>query len=338
MRKIGRLAGGIGVAGALLGLTLALGVRGDSDAACPYFAVVPRVRGVPFYTDKAGSVVNPVAQRRNEAAQAPINNMLLYVETALDAEQRRSPKTDCAFATIEDWAEGEAMTKRPQNFEGVVRRQDYVIGLGVIALKFARLGYLITPTMLRWLRTLVNSVDGEYRRNDLRNNLYAWAGVAAASYALVMPYPPAIDFEDEVWRTTVHQITANGFLPKELTRAHRALIYHQYAFSALLMLRQMRLALGESESVGDHAALQRLSVRISSSLCDPQPMAAASGATQEMPDQTAFRVPDTFGDDLLDPNWAKCGITPPHYNDVSLGGQLDLTARLLGAAPRDRRY
>jgi len=327
----------LGVAGALLGLILALGARGGAEAACPAFAVVPRVGGVPFYADKAGSVVDPEAQRRDEAAQAPIRNMLLYVETALDAERGRSPTIDCAFGIIEDWAEEKAMTERPKNFEGVVRRQGYAIGLGVIALKFDRLGYPATPPMRRWLRTLVDSVMEEYRRSDLRNNLYAWAGVAAASYALVMRYPPAIEFEDEVWRTSIDQITADGFLPKELTRAHRALIYHQYAFSALLMLRQMRLALGESERAGDRIALQRLSARISFSLCGPQQMAAASGATQEMPDQTAYRVPDTFGDDLLDPNWAKCGITPPHYNDVSLGGRLDLTARLLGAATRDQR-
>jgi poly(beta-D-mannuronate) lyase len=319
----------LGGARALMWLAVSLMASGAANAACQSFAIVARVDGVPFYADKAGSVVDPEAQHRNEAEQAPIRNMLLYVETALDAKDGRSPTTDCASAVIEDWAEKKAMAERPKTFEGLMRRQDYTIGLAVIALKLSALGYSLTEPTQQWLRFLVDSVIDTYRQSSLRNNLYAWAGVAAAGYALVTPHPRASDFEHEVWRTSITEISPDGFLPKEVTRAHRALIYHQYAFSALLMLRQMRLALGESESESDRAALQRLANRISANLCDPQQMAAASGATQEMPDQTAFRVPDTFGDGLLDANWAKCGIAPPHYNDVNLGGRLDLTARLL---------
>jgi poly(beta-D-mannuronate) lyase len=301
----------------------------EAEPTCPSFASVSRVDGIPFYADKAGSVVDPEAQHQNEAIQAPILKMLLYIETALDSKDGRSPSTDCAFAIIEGWAESRAMTERPKTFEGSVRRQGYTIGLNVVALKLKSLGYLVTDPMRLWLRGLVNSITDMYRENNLRNNLYAWSGVATASYALIAPYPRAIEYENKVWRDSIAEITADGFLPKELTRSHRALIYHQYAFSALLMLRQMRLALGDSESAGDRAALQRLADRISSNLCDPRQMTAASGATQEMPDQTAYRVPDTFGDGLLDASWAKCGITPPHFNDVNLGGRLDLTARLL---------
>jgi len=311
-----------------LGLAVPL-ASGGAYAACPTFAVVGRVEGARSYVDEAGSIVDPEAHRRNENLQEPVRKLLYYVETSLDAKDGRSLTTDCAFAAVEDWANKRAMTEPPRNFAGSAERQRYTIGLDVIALKLTRLGYALTDPMRHWLGFLVDSVIDIYRQSSLRNNLYTWAGVVAAGYALVAPYSRATQFEDEVWRDSIAEITPAGFLPKELTRAHRALIYHQYAFSALLMLRQMRLALGETESASDRAALQRLADRISFSLCDPQQMAAASGATQEMPDQTAYRVPDTFGDGLLDANWAKCAITPPHFNDVNLGGRLDLTARLL---------
>jgi poly(beta-D-mannuronate) lyase len=284
---------------------------------------------VTFYVDQAGSVVDPEAQGRNEELQAPIRNMLSYVETALDATNGKSPTTDCVFDVIRQWAARRALLNPPASSQGLIERTRYAIALNVIALKLRRLDYALGNAVLGWLTDFDVAVITYFEKGTNRANLYTWSGVAAASFALFTGDRRATAYEDEVWRTSIAEITADGFLPKELTRAHRALIYHQYAFSALLMLRQMRLALGEGESAADRAALQRLSARISSSLCDQQAMATASGATQEMPDHTAFRVPDTFGDKLLDANWTKCGITPPHYNDVNLGGRLDMTARLL---------
>ena len=82
----------LGAVGPLLGLALAV-LSGGTNGACPSLAAVGRVEGVPFYADEAGSIVDPEAQRQNHAVQAPILNMLLYVETALDAKDGRSPRT-----------------------------------------------------------------------------------------------------------------------------------------------------------------------------------------------------------------------------------------------------
>jgi poly(beta-D-mannuronate) lyase len=299
------------------------------DAACPSFAPVGRVEGITWYTDKAGSVADAAAQHRNDELQSPIRKMLGYLETTLDASDGKSPTTDCAFKIVQQWAGERALLDPPISTQARIERNRFVIALNVIALKLRELDYPLGSMVLSWLKDLNDAVITYFEKGTNRANLYTWSGVAEASFALLSGDRRAAVYEKEVWRDSITEITADGFLRGELTRAHRALIYHQYAFSALLMLRQMRLALGDSESAGDRAALQRLADRISWSLCDPRQMMAASGATQEMPDQTAYRVPDTFGDGLLDANWAKCGITPPHFNDVNLGGRLDLTARLL---------
>jgi poly(beta-D-mannuronate) lyase len=319
---------------AIIWLFLFIAVGGAS-AACPTFAVVDRVDGATFYADKAGSVVDPRAQRRNEELQAPVRKMLGYVETSFDAANDKSPVTDCAVNIIRQWATERALLNPPVSTQGRIERARFVIGLNIIALKLRKLEYPLGNTVLSWLKDLNYAVMDYFEKGTNRANLYIWSGVGAVSFALLTGDRVAAVYEDKVWRASIADITADGFLPKELTRAHRALIYHQYAFSALLMLREMRLALGESESASDRGALHRLAARISSSLCDPRQMAAMSGATQEMPDQTAFRVPDTFGDGLLDGNWAECGVTPPHFNDVNLGGRLDLTARLLETLAAD---
>jgi poly(beta-D-mannuronate) lyase len=318
----------IGGAGALLVLVLSL-AAGAAEAACPSFAVVDRIEGAKFYADEAGSVVDPQAQRRNEELQAPVRKMLGFVETALDTAEARSPASDCAFEIIQQWAGQRALLDPPASTQGQVERARFAIGLNVIALKLKRFDYPLGNGILGWLKDLNDAVMTYFEKGTNRANLYMWSGVAAASFALLGADVRSTAYENSVWRGSIAEISADGFLPRELTRAHRALIYHQYAFSALLMLRQIRLALGQHESESDRAALRRLAVRISSSLCDPSAMAAASGATQEMPNHTAFRVPAVFGGGLLDANWGKCGSTPPHHNDVNLGGRLDLTARLL---------
>jgi poly(beta-D-mannuronate) lyase len=318
----------IGGTGILLVLALSFGA-GGAQAACPSFAVVDRIKGAKFYADRAGSVVDRQAQRRNEELQAPVRQMLGFVTTALDNAEARSPTTDCAFSIIQQWAAQRGLLDPPSSTQGRVERARFAIGLTVIALKLRRFDYPLGDGILGWLKDLNDAVMTYFEKGTNRANLYIWSGVAAASFALLGADPRATAYENSVWRGSIAEITADGFLPRELARAHRALIYHQYAFSALLMLRQIRVALGEHESESDRAALRRLAARVSSSLCDPRAMVAASGAVQEMPNHTAFRVPEVFGDGLLDANWAKCGITPPHHNDVNLGGRLDLTARLL---------
>jgi len=321
---------------AVVSVALARLPASGAETACPSFPVVRRVEGMRFYADKAGSLVEPAAQGRNEELQSPIRKMLGYVESSLDSANGKSPATDCAFSIIQQWATERALLDPPTSTQARVERNRFAIGLNVIALKLKKLEYSLGGTFVSWLKDLNDTVMTYFEKGTNRANLYTWSAVNAASFALLTGDPRAAAYEDRVWHDSISEITPDGFLPKELTRAQRALIYHQYAFSALLMLRQMRLALGESETVGERAALQRLAKRISSSLCDPQQMVAASGATQEMPDQTAFRVPNTFGDGLLDANWAMCGITPPHYNDVNLGGRLDLTPRVLQAGTAER--
>jgi poly(beta-D-mannuronate) lyase len=303
---------------------------------CLSFPVIHRVEGVAFYTDRAYSVMDPELRRRNDALLSGISGMMLYVEKNLDNAAAAAAPANCAFEVIHEWAGQGAMLDPPTTTQGRIERAKFAIGLDVIALKLRALGYGVDAPILDWLKDLDDAVITYFERGTNRANLYTWSGVAAAGFALLSGDRRAIGYEDEVWRAGIGEITPEGFLPKELTRAHRALIYHQYAFSALLMLRQMRLALGENDSIADDAALSRLARRIGANLCDPRPIATASGASQEMPDQTAYRVPDTFDAGFLDADWAKCGIVPSRYNDVSLGGRLERTAALLRAVAGKR--
>jgi poly(beta-D-mannuronate) lyase len=302
-----------------------------ADQNCPSFPVVHRVEGIAYYTDRAYSVMDLELRRRNDALLSGVSHMMEYVETTLDYAGAMSRATDCPLKIIEDWANQRGMLEPPIETQGRIERAKFSIGLDVIALKLRALGYTVDATVFDWLRDLDDAVITYFEQGRNRANLYTWSGVAAAGFSLLTDDRRAVIYENEVWRESIGQITPDGFLPKELTRAHRALIYHQYALSALLMLRQMRFALGEKASAAEDAVIKRLADRIGANLCNPQQIAAASGASQEMPDQTAFRVPDTFGDGLLDSDWTRCGIKPPHYHDVSLGGRLDLTARLLQA-------
>ena len=76
-------------------------------------------------------------------------------------------------------------------------------------------------------------------------------------------------FADEVWINELKEIRPDGTVPAELARQRRALIYHQLAANGLLLLRNVRRALGAADDPSQIARLERLLKMVGNSLCDP---------------------------------------------------------------------
>jgi hypothetical protein len=158
--------------------------------------------------------------------------------------------------------------------------------------------------------------------------------VNAASLTLIDGDRNALQYENQVWRAGLAQIGPDGYLPSELRRQSRALLYHQYYASALIFLRQLRAALGQLPTARDDADLRRLIERVEAALCDPAAMAGIAGAQQEPPSADQFAVGLAFGDGLVDERWTRCGTKPPEMRDDTLGGRFDRTRAALAHASR----
>lgn len=246
---------------------LSLSSTGHARAdACPLFPPVGAAKGVTFYTDEHGSKADPKLEAENDNLNKSITDFLRYAETAADGafDRAPTPALGCAFRTFDAWASADALlekaaTRQAATRQAAIDQVGFVAALDVLALKFKAEGLVLTAAELSWLDRLNRPVIDGSRRSSTRTNLYSWIGFGAAAYALVSGDEDAKQFQNAVWRFAVSAIDPRGYIGTEVSRGGRALIYHQFGLSALLMLREARRKLRIEDKAGDEQALTRLS-------------------------------------------------------------------------------
>lgn len=303
----------------------------QAQDACPIPPPLAQVEAHAIYSDLAGSQLDPSGLHRNQELIRPLRGFteLLTRQVDGDARQPTQDDLDCATKMLGNWAAAGALLQQPASFPAVRERQRFGLGITLAALKLRALGRKLDAGVVAWLHALDTAVVDDFVRRRMTDNLAVWSGANAASLAMIDGDQDARQYESMVWQEALRQIDAQGFVPSELRRKSRALLYHQYYASALLFLRRLRSGLGQSSTAGDQADLRRLVDRVETSLCDPEAMVRASGGyTQEPPPAAHFAVGLVFGDDIIDKRWTRCGTKPIEMRDPTLGGQLDRTFAL----------
>jgi poly(beta-D-mannuronate) lyase len=311
---------------------------------CPDLPPLAQVEARAIYSDAAGSQLDPEGLHRNQQLIQPLRDFTgaLAERADFNTGQGREEALRCAESLLRAWAAAGALLRQPDGFPAIRQRQRFAIGITVAALKLRAHGALLDQSVVEWLHVLDAAVVADFARRRVTDNLAVWSAADAASLALLDGDPDSRAYENAVWSAALRQIRPDGYLPSELRRQSRALLYHQYYASALLYLRALRTALGEPPSPKDDADLRRLVDRVESGLCDPAAMATASGGhQQEPPPASQFAVGRVFGAGLVDARWTQCGSKPPDLRDDTLGGELTETFALLrrrgGAAARPDR-
>lgn len=308
------------------------GTRALADDSCPVAAPVAEVRAARMYSDAAGSVIDAQGLRQNTELILPLRTFDRTVADRVDRSDptSRAANLDCAAGMLHAWAAGRAMLIRPASFPASRERARFVLGLNIASLKLFSLQGHADPVVVAWLQALNRDIMGEFARRDVVDNLYVWSGVNAASFALLNPDGEAIRYQQTVWQKGLAQIGSDGFLPSELRRKERALGYHHYYLSGLLVLRRLRAALGQAPTAAEDTALRRLADTIEDGLCDPTAMMRASGGSVQAPlEPDGFAIGLVFGHGIIDARWSRCGKKPARNDDETLGGRLDITAQLL---------
>jgi poly(beta-D-mannuronate) lyase len=299
------------------------------------FPPVRTLELVGIYTDARQSVPNPDAERRNTEMTASVDSFMRFLEKAVDNPAARpgDPAADCAYDNLRQWARDGALTVDPPQFnrDGLVKRQEYLVGLDILALKFQAAHFPQDPAIVSWLRQLTYKYIDYYARATNRGNLYVWSGAAAALFALFDHDRRAIDYQNQVWQSALMAIRGDGLIDAELARGQRALIYHMFSFSAVSTLRAAREAFGYPTSPAEKARLKLLSDAIGHSLCSPDWMAQRAQAKQETPGDWAYRLPIGLGGDLLNQDWSQCGRPNADVSDPTSGGDTRHTAAVLKA-------
>ncbi|HLY57367.1 MAG TPA: alginate lyase family protein [Stellaceae bacterium] len=294
---------------------------------CPEPAVPSRVEGEAFYSDVQGSIVDQDKLRRDMAMIAPLRAFVTEASSRADSPDRDDRA--CAARLMESWARGGALLEAPRSFEATRERQRFAIALNIVALKLHAAGVDSAP-LLDWLGRLNHAVIADFDKRNQVDNLFVWSGVAASSYALLAHDDDAARYAAMVWTQAIGLIRPDGTIASELARGRRALVYHAYELSALLVLRAFREAAGDHANPEDIAALRRLSDRVVEALCDPADMARAAGSPQQEPvPPTELSPIVAFAGDLGDARIRRCGSPDIPAADPVMGGNLMRTAALL---------
>ena len=257
-------------------------------ATCP--AVPPPVRDLApprYYTDTIGSEVDADLQRRHAEAVAPLKAFLGDVTSMTDRAIRQKDLADtaCALAWITIWAEGEAWLGRMGSQQAEYQRKWDLAGAALTYLKLrphatAAQHAIISP----WLVRIAEQARAfQLAPGRKRNNHRYWLGLALAATALATDTPGFWDDARQIVADALADIRADGTLPLELERGQRALHYHAFAVTPLVVLADLAARRGEDWYALSGGALHRLVERTASGLVRPDAFGALAGAAQERP-------------------------------------------------------
>ncbi|MES2148656.1 MAG: alginate lyase family protein [Pseudomonadota bacterium] len=262
------------------GLLLSLGAMNATACEAPPPAVID-IDANSYYIDSNHSVIDPVRKARNVANTKPIEDFLAHISSAASNYQAdpvgKADEARCALAWFAAWAEQHALLGKMTSEQSYYQRK---WTLGGLALSFARMDVLSTgaqrQSILGWLKSLaeVTLLHSEAHKGT-RNNHYYWEGLAVTAVGAVTKEARYLDWGRKVFDAAMDQVAPDGSLPQEMKRAVKALHYHEFAVTPLVMIASI---------LDLHSAKLDQLVRFTlDGASNPAGIEKATGFKQEMP-------------------------------------------------------
>jgi poly(beta-D-mannuronate) lyase len=257
---------------------------------CPDVPPVVRNLDVPrFYSDAAGTKVDPLAAAAHAKAVEPLNAFVRQVTQDADKALRRgSPKSQlevavCALAWLETWARGDAWLGTMSTQQAEYQRKWDLAGVALAYLKLQRFATAeqraaIEPWLQRFADVCRAFFDAPERS---RNNHWYWLGLGAAAVGLATNSPRHWDMARGIMRDAASDVRADGAIPKELERQARALYYHTFALVPLVVMAELAASRGEDWYALGDGALHRLASLTHAGLKQPALFLPLAGLVQE---------------------------------------------------------
>jgi poly(beta-D-mannuronate) lyase len=275
-----------------IGLALASGGLATGAAACD--AAPPAMRDIDiprFYSDAAGTIVDPKLKAAHDAAQNALTAFLRDVTGNSDkaikrtkpAEQKQA--ADCALAWIATWAKADAWLGTMAQQQAEYQRKWDLAGTALAYLKVRKFASpeqraVIEPWLIRFADATVKFFDNPERK---RNNHWYWQGVGLAAVGLAADSKPHWERAKGIMADATKDIAADGTLPMELERGARALHYHAFSCMPVVAMAALGRAGGEDWLPLNNNAVDRLVQATAKGLADPTIFDKLAKVPQERP-------------------------------------------------------
>jgi poly(beta-D-mannuronate) lyase len=240
-----------------------------------------------FYGDDEGSKIDPELARRHKAAVAPLTAFLRKVVAETDKAAKRgdAQAARCALDWIAAWAKGEAWLGHMGTKQAEYQRKWDLAGVALAYLKLKRHASpaqrgLIEPWLVRFADTVRTFQVAPGRK---RNNHLYWLGLGLAATSVAAESPRHWEAARAIMTEALGHVQGDGTLRLELERGQRALHYHAFALTPLVVMAELAALRGENWYGAAGGPLDRLLARTLAGIDDPGSFAALVGVAQEEP-------------------------------------------------------
>jgi len=255
-------------------------IKALSSAAPPAVDICPPppspiegIKGTYFYSNQNHSIVDSELHSKWQQQREPLLSFIVGVENEVEkwlvsgGTDRRAAA--CAASWLGAWADANALL-------------GFFNGQGMNGLRWCTVGLANAYLNIRLTKEIGGErrirIDRWFGKLALRcrasapaehNNHYFWAAAATASAGVAFNDFKGFDWAMQCGRVGAHEISDGGTLPLELARGRRALGYHCFALSALLILAEYGKANGIDLYDENGQAIARLVDFILRNMDDP---------------------------------------------------------------------
>lgn len=271
---------------------------------CPQVAALPRdIEASSFYSDSKHSVIDEKKYAAYNTARKQFEDVMHDVARAADRYQESGDRgaAECVLKLLDTQAANAAMTGSMSSNQAYYV-QNWTLGaLGVDWLK-VRNANPGTPEQrgaaVDWMK-LVGTQTRTYftarhakGTNDGTNNHYYWAGFAVMAAAVSSDDRDLYRWAEGTFEEAASRVAADGTLPLETGRGQRALHYHIFAITPMVMLAEFGEANGDDLYAAHGRAVQKLAARIVAGLIDNSYFTEKAGVQQDTPEKEGLKSGD----------------------------------------------
>jgi poly(beta-D-mannuronate) lyase len=278
----------------------------DGAYACPNHAPLPKdIHAFDFYSDDKHSIIDPKRYAQYQDAERQFHEA---TRDAIDAAENfratgSRGAADCVLKLLDRQADADAMTGEMASNQSFYV-QNWTIGSLAIAWLKVRDANPGTPEdrakATAWLAKVANATKvyftarHERGTNDGTNNHFYWAGFAVMAAGIADNDRSFFDWGIATCHEAFARIQPDGSLPLEMLRGQRALHYHIFALSPLVIMAEMAYANGIDLYTADGNALQRLAKLVGNGLVQNTYFTAKAGVAQDTPEKSGLKSEDVL--------------------------------------------
>jgi poly(beta-D-mannuronate) lyase len=289
-----------------------------------------------FYADNdpTHSIIDPVKQKAYAESSGPVKREGDLMVAAADEFRKTgsAQAAKCVLQHLEVQAKEGALTGKMSSSQAYFV-QGWVVGAEAIA--YLKVGGPAKTTaaqralILPWLEKVGAQTVKFYEDrakesggNRAQNHFY-WAAVELAAIGIATNNPSDFDWAIQQAKAGIAAIRPDGTLAEEMRRGKRALHYHLYAASPLVMLAELGLPNGVDLYTEDAGALKKLITISTAGLVDSSFFDKQTGIPQERPDPPtaeAIGWAEPYNRRFPDPVTTKLLAAAPSHSYMYLGG------------------